>query len=117
MITYEKRSFIRVIVDILVTIEADNSLEVQRWSAKALDISLDGIRLRCQEPLHLNASYLLRFPEEWSNLCAYIAIMRQDETNYGCMFIDMCPDTRKTLDQLIYHQWRQSVCKGSQLCC
>lgn len=115
MNTYEKRGFIRVIVDILVTIEADNSLEVQQWSAKALDISLDGIGLRCQDSLHLNTSYLLRFPVEWNNLCAHIAIMRQDETNYGCMFIDMCPETRKTLDQLIYHQWRQSVCKGSYL--
>ncbi|GBG57713.1 hypothetical protein SPFL3102_01014 [Sporomusaceae bacterium FL31] len=115
MITYEKRGFIRVIVDFLVTIEADNSLQVQQWPAKAQDVSLDGIRLMCLDTLHLNTSYLLRFPLEWSNLCVHIAVMRQEEANYGCMFIDMCPETRKTLDQLIYQQWRQSVREGSHL--
>lgn len=109
----EKRGFIRVAVDLLVTIETCDSKSAGRWTANAINVSLDGILLGSLADMPENTPFMLQFPAEWSNISVKVAPVWREGAFYGCKFLDIAPETRTALDQTIYRHWRQSLRGGS----
>lgn len=112
MATAEKRSFIRVIVDFLVTIETSDSIPADCWPADALNVSLEGILLRSQNVLPGDTQFLVQFPAEWGNIRVKAATVRREGTFYACKFLDAAPEIRLALDQTIYQHWRRTLREG-----
>ena len=113
MATAERRGFIRVAVDILVTIETCDSESAGRWTANAINVSLDGVLLGSLADMPGTMPFLLQFPAEWGGISVKVASVWREGAFYGCKFIDIAPETRAVLDKTIYQYWRQSLCEGS----
>ncbi len=113
MVTAEKRGFIRVAVDLLVTIETCDSKSAGRWTAKAVNVSLDGVLLGSLADVPANTPLLLRFPAEWDNIAVQVAPVWREGAFYGCKFLEATPETRAVLDRTIYQHWRRSIREGS----
>jgi len=109
----ERRGFIRVAVDMLVTIENCDSESAGRWTAKAINVSLDGVLLGSLVDMPANMPFLVRFPAEWGSISVEVASAWREGAFYGCRFLNVAPETRAALDKTIYQYWRRSLCEGS----
>ncbi len=113
MATAERRGFIRVAADLLVTVEICDGKSAGRWTANAINVSLDGVLLGSLADMPENTPFLLQFPAEWGNISVKVAPVWREGTFYGCKFLDIAPETRAALDQTIYRHWRRSLREGA----
>ena len=86
-------------------VEVEFPLSVQRdsdpWIVRAINLSVNGIRIHSLQSLPLNAPFVLHFPFKWQRAFTIARVVNRQGNVYGCQFIDLPNKVYEMLDKAL----------------
>jgi len=97
MISVDNRQHVRVEVEFPLNVQLDSG----PWVVRAVNLSVNGIRIHSLQSLPLNVPVVLHFPFKWQRTFTIARVVNRQGNVYGCQFIDLPHKVHELLDKAL----------------